>query len=178
MMSSPNQMQSASSLIEQLHLTRHPEGGWFRESYRSAGSFPASALPDRFGGQRTFSTAIYFLLEKGDFSALHRLKSDEIWHFYDGAPLAVQVIAPDGAHYTLLLGRNLEAGEQLQAVVPAGCWFGAELTGSGGYVLAGCTVAPGFDFNDFEMAGRSELTTLFPQHEALIRRMTRGEPDG
>ncbi|MFH1027655.1 MAG: cupin domain-containing protein [Pseudomonadota bacterium] len=165
---------STSYWIEQLGLARHPEGGWFRESYRSAELIPASALPDRFDEQRCFSTAIYFLLEEGDISALHRLKSDEIWHFYDGASLAVHVIEPDGKHYTLLLGHDLDGGEQLQAIVPAGCWFGAELAGSGEHALVGCSVAPGFDFNDFEMASGEELIALFPQHEGLISRMTRG----
>ena len=166
--------QSASYWVEQLGLARHPEGGWFRESYRSSELIPCNALPDRFDEQRCFSTTIYFLLEGSDISALHRLKSDEIWHFYEGASLAVQVIEPEGRHYTLQLGRDLEGGEQLQAVVPAGCWFGAELSGSGEYALVGCSVAPGFDFNDFEMASGEELLLLFPQHETLIKRMTRG----
>ena len=165
---------SASYWVEQLALTRHPEGGWFRESYRSAELIPCSALPERFDEERSFSTAIYFLLEGGEISALHRLKSDEIWHFYEGASLVVQIIEPEGNHYTLQLGRDLDRGEQLQAVVPAGCWFGAELIGFGMYTLVGCCVAPGFDFNDFEMASGEELIALFPQHEALIRRMTRG----
>lgn len=165
---------SASYRIEQLSLARHPEGGWFRETYRSTEFIPRGALPDRFDEQRSISTAIYFLLEEGEISALHRLKSDEIWHFYEGAPLAVQVIEPDGRHYTLLLGSDPDRGEQFQAVVPAGCWFGAELSGCGEYALVGCSVAPGFDYNDFEMACCEELTALFPQHEALIRRLTRG----
>ena len=164
---------TAAYWIERLHLVRHPEGGWFRENYRSAETIPETGLPARFQGERAFSTAIQFLLERDDCSALHRLKSDEMWHFYDGSPLAIHLITPDGEHRTILLGRDPEQGEQLQAVTPAGCWFGAELAGSGELALVGCTVAPGFDFIDFEMGCRSNLARLFPQHEALVRRLTR-----
>src|SRR5450631_3727894 len=153
---------NAGFWIETLALVRHPEGGWFAETYRCAELIPADALPGRFHGPRTFCTAIYFLLEPGDFSALHRIKSDEIWHFYDGAPLTVQVITPAGERYQILLGRDPVQGHCLQAVVPAGCWFGAETRGA--FSLVGCTVAPGFDFSDFELAERSGLVDRFPQH--------------
>ena len=159
--------------IGKLDLVRHPEGGFFKESYRSAEVIPLCGLPERFDEERSFSTAIYFLLNRDDISALHRIKSDELWHFYDGHPLTLQVIDPCGGHYSILLGRDLEKGERLQAVVPAGCWFGAELAGGGDYALVGCSVAPGFDFNDFELAAKTELAALFPQHEALIGRLTR-----
>ncbi len=167
---------TAAELIERLNLARHPEGGWYRESYRSSETIAAEALPERFGGQRSFCTSIYFLLERGDFSALHRIKSDEIWHFYCGAGLTVQVITPAGEHQELKLGRDLAAGDSLQAVAPAGCWFGAELPGEGEgegeYALVGCTVAPGFDFADFEMADRDRLLGRFPEHARLIGRLT------
>ena len=162
----------AAYWIDHLNLNRHPEGGWFRETYRASETFPADALPARFGRSRSFSTAIHYLLEQGDFSALHRLKSDEIWHFHDGGPLTVHVISPEGEHYEILLGPDAEQGERFQAVVPAGCWFGAET--SAGFSLVGCTLSPGFDFSDFEMGDRAGLTTLFPKHSALIARMTRG----
>ena len=164
---------TAEELVRRLQLTRHPEGGWFRESYRSAECIPAEALPERFHGPRSFSTSIYFLLERGDFSALHRIKSDEIWHFYCGASLTVQVITPEGEHRQLKLGCRLAAGESFQATVPAGCWFGAELPAEGDYSLVGCTVAPGFDFADFEMAAGGELLGRFPEHAEMIGRMTR-----
>ncbi|GFE62191.1 cupin domain-containing protein [Geobacter sp. AOG2] len=164
---------TAAYWIERLHLARHPEGGWFRETYRAAEAIPEAGLPSRFQGERAFSTAIHFLLERDDFSALHRLKSDEMWHFYDGAPLTVHLVAPDGGHRPFLLGRDPEKGELFQAVAPAGCWFGAEVAGSGDFTLVGCTVSPGFDFSDFEMGSRSNLAERFPQHEALIRRLTR-----
>jgi len=162
---------SAKFWIDSLDLTRHPEGGWFRETYRSSGSIPGEALPERFAGPRRFCTAIYFLLERGDFSALHRIKSDEIWHFHEGAPLTVHVITPEGEYYWIRLGRDADNGECFQAVVPAGCWFGAETCGE--FSLVGCTVSPGFDFRDFEMAVRAVLTHLFPRHSALVSRLTR-----
>ena len=164
---------TAKELVGQLDLARHPEGGWYRESYRSAEDIPADALPERFGGRRSYSTSIYFLLELGDISALHRIKSDELWHFYCGAPLAVQVITPAGVHLQMKLGRDMAAGESFQAMVPAGSWFGAEMPGEGAYALVGCSVAPGFDFADFEMADRERLLRQFPQHAQLIRRLTR-----
>lgn len=167
----PQPHRDAPFWIENLGLTRHPEGGWFRESYRAAETIPAHALPGRFGGSRTFGTAIYFLLERGDMSALHRIKSDEIWHFYDGDPLTVHILHPDGQWQEIPLGRDLSGGERLQAVVPAGCWFGAESRGD--FSLVGCTVAPGFDFNDFQMASGEELAILHPRHAALISRLTR-----
>ena len=162
-----------AELIARHNLKPHPEGGWFCETYRAAEVIPEAGLPTRFTGERAFSTAIQFLLERQDYSALHRLKSDEIWHFYDGAPLTVHLFAPNGEYRPILLGHDPELGERLQAVVPAGCWFGADLAGSGDFALVGCTVAPGFDFLDFEMGGRSKLAGLFPQHDALIRRLTR-----
>jgi predicted cupin superfamily sugar epimerase len=161
----------ATFWIETLGLVRHPEGGWFRETYRSTETIAASALPERFRGERCFSTAIYFLLQRGDISALHRIHSDEIWHFHEGAALTVQLITPQGEWREILLGRNPSRGERFQGVVPAGCWFGAETLGD--FSLVGCSVAPGFDFADFQMADRMELTGRYPQHAALIRRLTR-----
>lgn len=159
--------------IETLELQPHPEGGWYREMYRASESIAQSALPARFAGERSFSTAIYYLLGPGDFSALHRIQQDELWHFYDGAQLVIDVIHPKGTAEQLHLGRNATAGEQPLAVVPAGSWFGAHVAEPDGYCLAGCTVAPGFDFADFEMPSRDELLELFPQHRAVIERLTR-----
>ena len=160
--------------IERLNLEPHPEGGYFRQTYRSAVSIAKEALPPGFAGARAISTAIYFLLEGKDFSALHRLRSDEMWHFYDGGPLLVQIISPDGGYSELRLGSNPEAGESLQAVVQAGCWFGSRLRDAGSFALVGCTVSPGFDFADFEMAKREKLMQLYPQHREVIKRLTRG----
>ncbi len=165
--------QDAGEIIKLLDLVRHPEGGWYRETYRSAEVLPAEHLPARFGGERSLGTAIYFLLERGDFSALHRIKSDEIWHFHAGAPLTVHVIAPNGEHRTLKLGPDIAACERFQAILPAGCWFGAEAAGPVPYSLVGCTVSPGFDFADFELGDRNELLRSYPAHSEIIRRLTR-----
>ena len=162
----------ANELIDQLKLVKHPEGGWYCETYRSEDFIQAAALPDRFLGDRPVCTAIYFLLQSGDISALHRIKSDEIWHFYAGDSLTVHVITPQGEHYPLHLGSNHSGGETFQCIVPAGCWFGAELPGEG-YSLVGCTVAPGFDFADFEMGDRDDLLKEFPNHREIIQRFTK-----
>ncbi len=159
--------------IEALELQPHPEGGWFREVYRASETISQAALPSRFDGDRSFSTAIYYLLGPGDFSALHRIRQDEVWHFYDGSPLVVEVIHPDGCAESLRLGRDVSAGERPLAVVPAGSWFGAQVAEPAGFALAGCTVAPGFDFADFEMPPRATLLNLYPQHAELIERLTR-----
>ncbi len=164
---------TAQELITRLELVRHPEGGWFRETYRSGETVPVQALPERFTGRRAFSTAIYFLLESGDISALHRIKSDEMWHFYAGSALLIHCIFPDGGYQALRLGADPAAGELFQAVVPAGCWFGAELAEEG-FALVGCTVSPGFDFSDFEMAEAEQLCDRYSHHAELIRRMTKG----
>jgi predicted cupin superfamily sugar epimerase len=118
------------------------------------------------------STAIYFLLESHHISALHRIQSDEVWHFYDGGPLDVFVIEPNGELRIIRLGRDMAAGEVFQAVVPAGCWFGSKPAPGSAFSLVGCTVAPGFDFTDFELADQSTLIAQFPEHEAVIRQLT------
>lgn len=143
-------MRTAKEWIARLHLQPHPEGGCFRETYRSA-----------------HSTAIYFLLEGHQFSAMHRIASDELWHFYAGSPLTVFVIHPDGRREDLHLGRDV-----FQAVVPGGCWFGARLDTPEGYALVGCTVAPAFEFKDFELGDRAKLVSQYPQHREIIRELT------
>jgi predicted cupin superfamily sugar epimerase len=166
-------MNDARQWIEALNLRPHPEGGYFRETYRAAEVIRQGHLPERFGGDRAFSTAIYFLLSGGDFSAWHRLKQDEMWHFYDGRPLTVHVIDPDGSYSQIRVGRNVAKGEQLQAFVRGGRFFAATVDDPAGYALVGCTVAPGFDFDDFEMPGRERLVAMYPQHRALIEKLTR-----
>jgi predicted cupin superfamily sugar epimerase len=166
-------MRDAQHWIDTLKLERHPEGGYFRETYRSELAVPKPALPPSFGGDRSVATAIYFLLQGDDFSAFHRIASDEMWHFYSGGPLSVYVIDSSGKSSELKLGPNPDLGEMFQAVVPAGSWFGSCLAEPHSYALVGCTVAPGFDFRDFEMARRSSLLAEYPEHSALIRRLTR-----
>ena len=155
----------------------HPEGGYFAETYRSNEEVQQNALPTRFSGPRSFSTAIYFLLESGQFSSLHRIQADEVWHFYAGDPLDVFVIDPGGELTIIRLGKRLDQGEVFQAVVPAGCWFGskpviAATVKESGFSLVGCTVAPGFDFADFELADRTVLLNQFPQHRQVIEVLT------
>jgi len=166
-------MSEASEWIEGLRLQPHPEGGWYRELYRAEESIPQHALPDRFSGDRDFSTAIYYLLEQSDFSALHRIRQDELWHFYDGSALDVEVIDTNGHHSTLKLGKDLQSGQQPMGVVAAGCLFGAKVSDGGGFSLVGCTVAPGFDFADFELADRQQLLEQFPEHRSVIEALTR-----
>ncbi len=165
-------IMTAQEYVQALNMQTHPEGGYFVEMYRSAEMVPADALPDRFGGARTMSTAIYFLLESHHISALHRIQSNEVWHFYDGGPLDVFVIEPNGELRIIRLGRDMAAGEVFQAVVPAGCWFGSKPAPGSAFSLVGCTVAPGFDFTDFELADQSTLIAQFPEHEAVIRQLT------
>jgi uncharacterized protein len=165
--------KNAQYWIEHLALTPHPEGGYYRATYKSDLSIAQSALPERFRGDRSASTAIYFLLAEKDFSAFHRIAADEAWHFYAGNALIVYVIDADGNYSELHLGNQPEAGEAFQCVVKAGCWFGARLKTETGFALVGCTVAPGFEFADFELAKRAELTAAYPKHRKLIEELTR-----
>jgi predicted cupin superfamily sugar epimerase len=165
-------MEAAQHWVESLNLEPHPEGGWYRQTYRAPLTLAQSALPGH-AGDRAASTAIYFLLAGNQFSAFHRLRSDEVWHFYAGSSLIVHVVKPDGEYQQLLLGSNPGNREQFQAVVPAGCWFGSSLRQPNTFALVGCTVAPGFDFADFEIAKRDELTAQYPQHRNIIQRLTR-----
>jgi predicted cupin superfamily sugar epimerase len=159
--------------IEKLKLIPHPEGGYFRQTYRADLVIEGEALPPNFTGPRSASTAIYFLLDGENFSAFHRIRSDELWHFYAGTSLEIHVIDRTGIYSRLLLGNNPDAGEKFQAVVKAGCWFASCVQDPRSFALVGCTVAPGFDFEDFELAKRSELNRLFPQHKSLIARLIR-----
>ncbi len=160
-----------AELVAALGLIPHPEGGWFAETYRAAESVRADHLPARFGADRSFSTAIYFLLKSGHPSHLHRLHADELWHFHEGSPVAIHWLDPEGRHRTIRLGSALAEGEAFQACIPAGCWFGAEVLAPDSYGLVGCTVAPGFDFADFELGERGALLTAYPEHRELIERL-------
>ena len=165
--------RDAEYWIARLGLRPHPEGGYYAESYRSTEQYRGDALPLRYGGARSFATAIYFLLRGAQVSVLHRLQSDEMWHFYDGCAATVFVIAPDGALREARLGPDPERGDAFQVVVEAGCWFGAAIDDTSGFTLAGCTVSPGFSFEDFETGDRQTLLARYPQHRRLIERLTR-----
>ena len=166
-------MNSKQQLIDALDLLPHPEGGFYKEVYRSTGIISQNALPNVYQGDRNYATGIYFMLTSDTFSAFHKIHQDEAWHFYLGAPLRVHMISPEGKHTFIELGNHVQQGQQLQFVVPGGYWFGAEVISPGDYALVGCTVAPGFDFKDFILPTRSEMMALFPQHEAIIEKLTR-----
>ena len=153
-------MRSSAELITQLRLRPHPEGGHFRETYR------ASELVETPRGQRAASTAILFLLRAGERSCWHRIHSDEVWHFHGGGVLLIHQLSPSGEAQTTRLGMAVPAGEQPQHVVPAGDWFAAEPAAGSPWCLVSCTVAPGFDFADFELARAEQLS---PHHDALSR---------
>ncbi len=164
----------ARAVIERLSLAPHPEGGFFRETFRAPRGVPTAA------GERAASTAIYFLLPAGAFSALHRVRSDEVWHHYDGDPVAIHFLYEAASprafpeHRIVTLGRDLACGQAPQVVVPAGVWQAAVPLGDR-YALCGCTVAPGFDFADFEMPTRAELVSRMPQWRAVIEELSRPE---
>ena len=165
-------MKNASYYIDKLNLTSHIEGGAFKETYRSDMMLPKSCLTDDFKGDRNASTAIYFLLKHGQFSALHKIAADEMWHFYDGNPLCIYEITEAGNLLIHKLGHDLEGGETFQCVIKAGSWFGSRCEFPEGFSLVGCTVAPGFDFHDFELAQRQYLISEFPKYEKIITKLT------
>ena len=163
--------EKIEALIKGLHLQPHPEGGYYREAYRCQTEAEESSLGPGYSGKRSFCTCIYFLLPSGSISAFHKIRQDEIWHFYDGAPLLLHMISPDGSYSAVTIGRDLSNGEVPQFVVPGGNWFAAEVCAPEAFCLMGCTVSPGFDFRDFELAKAEHLSGLFPQHRAIIERL-------
>lgn len=165
-------MQTADYWIEKLGLQAHPEGGYFNEVYRSDETIDESSLPERYKGVRNFCTSIYFMLKSGQVSHFHRLNSDEIWHFYSGSPLSLYIIDKEGRLSSIKIGSNPENGELLQFAIPKGTWFGAEVDEPGSYSLIGCTVSPGFDFADFELAERKILMEMYPEHKEIINKLT------
>ncbi len=156
-------MHDAERLITELQLVAHPEGGYYRETYRSP-----LIVTSADGHQRAALTNIYFLLIGDTFSAWHRIDADETWHFYRGSDLLVSIINTDGT----LEERRLGPEGPWQTTVPAGCYFAAHLAESAGYALVGCSVAPGFDFSGFELASREALMAQYPQHAEVIKRFT------
>ncbi len=163
-------LTTAQDWISQLHLLPHPEGGYYKETYRSKEESGFKG----FKGQRNISTAIYFLLEEKDKSHFHRIQSDELWFFHEGSSLEIFILGEEQVEI-ISLGKNVDKNEQLHAVIPAGVWFGALVKDQQGYALVSCTVAPGFDFRDFELGKKKALINLFPQHGSLID--TLGYPD-
>ena len=163
---------TADEVIRMLALQPHPvEGGFFRETYRAADTLPHSVLPAH-GGARSVSTAIYYLLKPGHVSELHVLPGDEVFHFYQGAPVRMLQLWPDGSGKTVILGSDIASGHVPQLVVPAAVWQGTRLLGESGFALLGCTVAPGFDYADYRSAKRAELIEKWPAFEEEIAKLT------
>jgi hypothetical protein len=164
---------TAQGLVNKFEMLPHPEGGWYKETYRSEEQINGNALPERFSEKRSFSTAIYFLMEKGNFSGFHRIKSDECWHFYAGQTLLIYIIDTLGNLEIVRLGNNIALGDCFQYVVPANYWFASRPADESEFSFVGCTVAPGFDFTDFELAVAENLSIEFPQHKSIINSLCR-----
>jgi predicted cupin superfamily sugar epimerase len=163
---------TAEYWIKHLELVPHPEGGCFKETYRSQEIIKQKNLPDRYASDRVCSTAIYFLLKGHQVSKFHRLQSDEIWFYHAGNSLTLYVIDTEGTLHTTLLGTDVDNGEQPQVLIRHGAWFGAKVNQENSYTLLSCTVAPGFDFQDFELATQEQLMTVYPQHKEVIELLT------
>ena len=159
--------KTAQYWIDQLDLTPHPEGGWYKETFRSDVQYDG----------RSVATGIYFLLTAENVSNFHRIDAEEMWHFYAGDPLTVHIIDGSGDYATMSIGPDIDGGQQFQAVVPANVWFGSSVDKPEGYALVGCTVSPGFEFDSFELAGRAAMLGEFPQHEVVIKQLTKSDSE-
>ncbi len=167
-------MLTAEEIISALHLRPHPnEGGYYVETYRSSEEIGENSLPPRYQGKRSISTAIYYLLTPESFSSMHRLHTDEIFHFYLGDAVEMLQLQPDGSGKVVRLGSNILGGESPQVMVPRGVWQGSRLVAGGRFALLGTTVAPGFEFSDYETGRRNELLTAYPAYAELIVALTR-----
>jgi predicted cupin superfamily sugar epimerase len=165
-------MLKAEDVIAALQLQPLPrEGGYYRETYRSRDTIPATVLPSRYQTDKAIGTAIFYLLTPDTFSALHRLPADEIFHFYLGSPVQMLQLWPDGRGRIVTLGTDVLAGQSPQVVVPHGVWQGSWLIPGGAFALLGTTMAPGFDFADYEAGQREDLVERYPDHADAIRRL-------
>ncbi|MCP4050369.1 MAG: cupin domain-containing protein [bacterium] len=160
-------------IIKLYDLKPHPEGGFYKETYRSTGVFNFSCHENSYTGPRNYSTAIYFLLTSSCKSKFHKLGSDEIWHFYLGGSVTIIQLFENGRVEKVVLGQDINNREKLQHVIPAGCWFGAYPDSETEFSFLGCTVAPGFDFKDFHLADYDLLLNKFPDHKDLISALTK-----
>jgi predicted cupin superfamily sugar epimerase len=170
-------MDKLQKIIRDLKLLPHPEGGFYRETYRSGIMIETYQGSSSINWPRSCSTCIYFLLTSEAFSAFHRIRQDEIWHFYDGLPLNLHMINTRGDYSMVTVGRDFDRKEMPQFVISGGTLFAASVQGNDGYSLVGCTVSPGFDFEDFMLPGRDELISEFPQHKEIISGFTRIKPE-
>lgn len=164
---------TADDIKRILHLVPHPEGGSYIQTYKASETIGPEALGNRYDGPRAASTAIYYLLEPGTFSEMHRLRSDEVFHFYLGDPVEMLQLWPDGSSHVVRLGIDLSVGQKPQVVVPKNVWQGSRLIAGGRFALLGCTVAPGFEFADYESGERDVLIAQAPKQRRLITELTR-----
>lgn len=158
---------TVDELVKIYNMEPHPEGGYYKEIYRSSSTIPANVLPEH-GGNRNYCTDIYYLLPKGSISKIHKIKSDEMWHFYLGDPMTLVLLSIDGGVKKITLGHDVKSGEMVQYPVPAGHWFGAYPNPGSRFSFVGCTVAPGFDFADFELGNREQLLKEYPHAKEVI----------
>jgi hypothetical protein len=165
--------EEAKILIDKLKLSAHPEGGYFKEVYRSSDIIEKEFLPPRYKSPHCVSTSIYYMLVENQISHFHKLLSDEIWHFYTGSPILIHCISTDGDYTCIKLGSSLNDKFLFQHTIKLDTWFAAELEDKNSFALVGCTVAPGFDFEDFLLADRKKLMEQFPAHKEVIERFTK-----
>ncbi|WP_296636422.1 cupin domain-containing protein [Polaribacter sp.] len=162
----------SQEIIEHFQLKEHPEGGYFKETYRSSITVKSENLEHQFNGNRNLCTSILFLLTSQKFSAFHKIKQDEIWHFYKGSTLKLHMISPEGDYSSKLIGTNFALGEIPQYTVPAYWYFAAEVIAPDSFCFMGCTVSPGFDFKDFTLPSYQKLSQEFPEHKSIIKKLT------
>lgn len=165
-------MMNAKEIIDLFNLKQHPEGGYFKETYRSKETINVKDLNHHFKSDRNYCTSIYFLLTSDKCSAFHKINQDEIWHFYTGSSLKLHQISPKGIYKCIKIGNNFSNDEVPQYTVPAHYYFAAEVIQKNAFSFVGCTVSPGFDFNDFELPSYSTLSKKFPEHASIIKQLT------
>jgi predicted cupin superfamily sugar epimerase len=164
---------TTNHIIQHLELKPHPEGGFYKEIYKSGDFVDENCLSENFNAKRRFCTSIYYLLSAGDFSAFHRIKSDELWHYYAGGNIILHLLDTEKGYQKKILGNQLDTNGSFQVIVPANTWFAAEVLEGDLFSLAGCTVSPGFDFDDFELADKNKLLQEFPGYADLIKQLCR-----
>ncbi len=166
-------IMEADKIITKFQLLPHAEGGYFKEIYRSEESIKNLCLPNRYSGDRCFATSIYYLLKSDQVSYFHKIKSDEIWHFYSGSPIIIHCLNEKDGYKRNKIGNSILQNEIPQHIIKNGTWFAAEVMEKNSYSLVGCTVSPGFDYHDFTLADRDELIKMFPKYNDLIKRFTK-----